>query len=138
MALFRIGVSADVADLKSLNVWFSTPDLVNPDWSFSPHSRVVKLGDGTLKGQGVGLVKWRWRHLPLEYRYVLRSTFCPYPALSAENIYIETPITDTDSGGVLEWNVYRTIMHWMPAEEDFQVDQHIEFMLTFSHLVLIP
>jgi hypothetical protein len=131
---FQMGTSASIYDLLRLDEFLETMDIpIDPDWTFLPYSTNVRLGDLTLRGQGFSVVKWRWRGFALANREILRETFCPYPALSADGIYIHTPIANTSSG-LFVWKTFRTIMNWPDQEEDFQADKVLDFTLTFTAL----
>lgn len=138
-SLFKIGTASSGVNFKTLDEWFDHFEIpTDPDASHVPFSIVQRLGDGTDAGHGFAVAKWRWNVISLEHRYILRNTFCPYPNMSAENIYIQTSVSNTDSAGALIWQVFQTIMHWPPVDEDFQIDKELGLMLTFTHLVLVP
>jgi hypothetical protein len=126
---FQIGATSSMSDLETV---LGSIVPVEPDWSYRPFSTNVKLQSGVTQGNGFPVVKWRFNHLSQSDRETLRETYCAVPNLSKTGVYIHTPITETNSG-VLIWKTFKCILNWPPEEEDFQADQILGFILTFTH-----
>lgn len=132
MAEFRIGLTNDAYSPSALSELFSPAgDVFDPDWSFQDFAEAQELNDGTVKGQGFPVAKWRFNHISNANREVLR-TFCP--GLSAV-VYIETKTNETASG-VEEWGVFRAVMRWTDTDEDKAAAETLGVLLTFTHLEL--
>lgn len=131
---FRIGLTND-AYLFSLSELFTpTGDVFDPDWSFQDFAEAQELNDGTVKGQGFPIAKWRFNHISNENRAVLRS-LCP--GLSAR-VYIETPTNEIDLYGANETGVFYCVMRWMDTDEDKAAAETLGVLLTFTHMELQP
>lgn len=127
---FQIGTSSIVSDIETIMTTLG--GVLEPDWSYKPYSVTVKLNNGLNQGNGFPVIKWRFNHLSQANREVLRETYCPVPDLSKADIYIHTPITETESG-VLVWETFKCVLNWPDEEEDFQADQDLGLILTFTH-----
>lgn len=130
--LFRIGTDlvTDFPLLKDILPNYKKP--VAPDWTFQPFSAAIKLGNGKLKGQGFGIVKWRWNIAHDTWREALRD-YCPSPALSSE-VYIFTPVNETASG-VKTWKAFQCVMNWTPEDETKGGGKTLGLLIVFTHLV---
>lgn len=105
-------------------------DVFDPDWSFSPFAGSVELSDGTVKGVGFPIAKWRFNHLTEVNRAELRE-LCP--GLSAV-VYIETATNESDLYGTV-FKQYQAVMRWTPEDEDKAADRTLGFIVTFTHLI---
>jgi len=126
---FSIGLTTSIYDFILLE------DLLDqagdPDWSFQQYATAIRLGDGTLKGQGFPVAIWRWNFMTNANRDELKD-LCPN--LSAL-IYIRTPTNEIDVYGDLVWGTFQCIMNWTPEDEDKQVNKTLGLIVTFTHLV---
>jgi hypothetical protein len=130
---FRIGLADTIYDLLEIGELFSPAgEVFSPDWSFQDFAGSQELADGTLKGQGFAIAKWRWNHLSNANRAVLRG-FCP--GLSAI-VYIETKTNEVDIYGSEVWGVFRAVMRWTDTDEDKAARETLGVLLTFTHLEL--
>lgn len=105
-------------------------DVFDPDWSFQPFATSIELADGTVKGQGFPIAKWRFNHISEENREVLKD-FCPN--LSAL-VYIETPTNESDLYGTV-FKQYQAVMRWTDTDEDKAADRTLGMIITFTHLI---
>jgi hypothetical protein len=134
MPEFMIGLENNIYDLLPLSELFSPEgDVFDPDWSFQDFAESQELNDGTVKGQGFPVAKWRFNHISNENREILRA-FCP--GLSAV-VYIQTKTNETASG-VETWGIFRAVMRWMDTDEDKAASETLGVLLTFTHLELEP
>lgn len=127
---FQLGTTSTLTDIETT---LSGPNIIEPDWDYRPFTSIIELNDGTTQGNGFPVVRWQFNQLSLAHRELLRETYCPSPALSAEDIYLHTPITETDNGELI-WKTFKGILHWTPEEEDFQADRNLGVLLVFTHL----
>jgi hypothetical protein len=118
--------------MQTLDSIFVSDGSIDPDWSFQPYSRSIRLGDGQLKGQGFPIAKWRWNGLSDYNRETLRDFVGSN--LSA-TVFIRTATNETNSGDIVYKN-YEAIMNWSDQDEDFQIDKVLGLILVFTHLVL--
>lgn len=126
---FKIGTT--LLGMQELETLLSTGGAVaSPDWSFQPYAGAVQLADGTLRGQGFPVVKWRFNHLSNTHRQTLKAFVT---GLSGA-VYIRTP-TNESSGGAIVWKSYLGVMKWTPEDEDKAADETLGLVLTFTHLV---
>lgn len=133
MAEFRIGLTNDAYLFALSELFTPTGDSFDPDWSFQDFAGSQELNDGTVKGQGYPVAKWRFNHISNANRAVLR-TFCP--GLSAR-VYIETKTNERDSVyGSDEWGVFSCVMRWTDTDEDKAADETLGILLTFTHMEL--
>jgi hypothetical protein len=132
---FQISTTSTLSDLDSVLSNMDIP--LEPDWRYQPYSTAIKLADGTFQGNGFPIIKWNLNHISLSNREILRETYCPAPALSKADIYINTPITETDTG-VLMWKTFKCILNWSDQEEDFQADKDLGLLLIFTHCEVQP
>lgn len=127
---FKIGTTLlGMAELPTL--FSETGFVFNPDWSYQPFAGSIKLADGTLKGIGFPVVKWRFNHLSNAERQALKALISTN--LSG-TVYIHTP-TNEVSGGALVWDDFIGVMEWTPEDEDKAADETLGLVLTFTHLV---
>lgn len=134
MAGFKIG--STLGGIQALeDILSPSGNAYDPDWSFQDFAGSQELNDGTVKGQGFAVAKWRWNHLSNVNRAVFRG-LCP--GLSAV-VYIETktneidPVYDTE-----EWGIFRAVMRWMDVDEDKAAVETLGVIFTFTHLELQP
>lgn len=107
---------------------------VDPDWSFQPYSQTIRLGNGKTKGQGFPIAKWRWKG----FEDVNREVFKTFVTTNLSNdVYIRTATNETTSG-VVVFKRYLCVMNWPSADEDFQADKVLDFVLIFTHMVYQP
>ncbi len=130
--LFRIGTSTGTfPTLISILPNYGKP--IYPDWSYLPFSGVDKLGSAKLRGQGFAVVKWRWNIIHDIHRETLRA-YCPSPALSADPVFIYTPVNETSSGAKT-WKAFQTVMNWTPEDENKQAGKTLGLIIVFTNLV---
>lgn len=107
---------------------------VDPDWSFQPYAQSIRLGNGKTKGQGFPIAKWRWNGM----EDVNREVFKAFVGSNlSTDIYIKTATNETLSG-LVTFKRYLCVMNWPQADEDFQADKVLSFILTFTHMVYQP
>jgi hypothetical protein len=130
---FQLGLTDDIYSFLPLDQLL-TPNQdipVDPDWSFKEFSSAVHLGDGTIQGNGFPSAIWRWNHLSLEHRSILR-TLCPALSVSC---FIRTATGELDVYGDLEFKSFSAIMIWPEEDEDIQPQDVLSLVLRFTHLV---
>lgn len=127
---FKLGLTND-AYLLALDELLPNVNVPNdPDWSFKPFATAVRLGDGTVQGNGFPVAIWRWNHMSIGHRAILKA-LCP--GLSV-NCFIRTATNELDEDE-LEFKVFSAIMVWPEEDEDIQVRKVLSFVLQFTHLV---
>lgn len=132
MSDFKIGLTTSVYDFLPLDQFLNTSQDIDPDWSFQPYSASVRLGDGTLQGNGFPVAKWRWNGMSDAHRQLLKSLVGSN--LSAQ-VYIQTATNDVDAYDAIVFKTFECIMNWPTEDEDFQADKVLGLILTFTHLV---
>jgi len=105
---------------------------VDPQWTYTPFSDHVVLGDGSVRGLGFPQATWHWQFLRDTQREALRA-LCP--GLSA-SVYIRT-LTNESSSGVRTYGNFLCVMYWPPASEDKQAGNVLGFTLEFHHMVAV-
>lgn len=121
---YSIGTTSSMTDLMSL----ATP-VAYPKSTFKPYTEVVALASGGNRGVGAPVVEWRWGYLTQAQRTMLR-TYC---AGASATVYISTRANDTSDAFV----TYTGKVNW-PLEESRDAFRRIDFVLTFTNLVLVP
>jgi hypothetical protein len=130
MSEFKIGTT--LGGMQALETIFSPGGSVfDPDWSYQPFAGAIRLADGTIKGQGFPVAKWRFNHISNDNRDALRSLI---PGLSAL-LYIRTPTNEIDIYGDIVWGSFQAVAEWTPEDEDKAAAETLGFVLTFTHLI---
>lgn len=129
---FMIGLTTSVYDFLPLDTLLDTTASIDPDWSFQQFSTSIRLGDGTLKGVGFPIAKWRWNIMEDLNRQALKAFVGS--DLSAQ-LYIRTATNDVDSYGDIVFKSYSCIVNWPDTDEDFQADKVLGLILVFTHLI---
>jgi hypothetical protein len=118
---YAIGLSAEtLTNIESLTV-----SVRPPKHGFSPYSKPLPLGNGTVRGGGWPTASWNWKILGRAERDQLR-TFCP--GASAE-VFITTRISDNAD----EYKTFSAVMLW-PQEEEKDAGKRPDFTLKFQRL----
>lgn len=127
---FEIG--STLGGMQSLEEIFDASGAVwDSDWSFQPFADSIRLADGTIKGQGFPVAKWRFNHIPNRYRQELRSFISGLSSV----VYIHTPTNEVDLYGAFIWGDFQAVAEWTPEDEDKAADETLGFIITFTHLV---
>jgi hypothetical protein len=100
-----------------------------PQAGYRPYSVTIRLGDGTLQGNGFPIVTWHWAFLTVEERAVFIE---PLDGALSLPIYIRTRLPDNT------WATFSGILNAPTGEENLAVGKVIGFDLTFTQCVLIP
>lgn len=126
---YKIGTT--LLGMQELGVILSPDgDVFDPDSSFQDFAEAIELADGTLKGVGFPIVKWRWNHMTDENRQVLKNLIT---GLSGP-VFIHTPTNEVDLYGLRIWDDFSAIMKWTPEDEDKQAERTLGLFITFTHL----
>ena len=130
MSEFKIGTT--LGGMQTLETIFSPGGSVfDPDWSYQEFAGAIRLADGTVKGQGFPIAKWRFNHISNDNRDALRGLI---PSLSAL-LYIRTPTNEIDIYGDIVFENFQAVAEWSPNDEDKAADRTLGFILTFTHLI---
>ena len=129
---FKIGTANTIYDLLPIDELLNTSQAIDPDWSYQPFSVSVRLGDGTLQGNGFPVAKWRWNGMTEVRRQVLKDLI---GANLSGTVYIRTATNELDVYGDRVYKVFSCVMNWPDTDEDFQTDKVLGLILTFTHLV---
>jgi hypothetical protein len=113
---------ANTINLESL----ATP-LDAPRSSFVDYSRVIPLGDGTLRGAGWPTGEWRWGYMSQAQRNQLR-TFCTGASAA---VYVRTRENDTSDA----YQRYTATMVWPTDGEDKAHGKRLDFVVVFQNMV---
>lgn len=87
----------------------------------------IELSNKIEKGIGFPKTIWHWDILPQSSRNILKTTYCPDPAISAV-VFINTP----DNTGA--WHSYQAVMKFQ-LTEDMQNGRTLKFDLLFERMV---
>ena len=112
---------ANMVNLESL----ATP-LDPPRSLFVDYSRVIPLGDGTLRGAGWPTGEWRWGFMSQAQRNQLR-TFCTGASAA---VYIRTRENDTSDA----YQYYTATMIWPPDGEEKAHGKRLDFVAAFQNM----
>jgi hypothetical protein len=116
---FMIGSTlAGMTALSSLTVPVS-----NPKSTYSPWSKPVQLGNGTILGLGWKTITWNWKIIKPAEVEQLRS-FCS--GASAE-VFIVTRQNVADA-----FKAYKAVLVWPAEERDFL--RRLDFTISFQRL----
>jgi hypothetical protein len=127
---YKIGTT--LGGMQELGAILSPEGAVfDPDSSFQDFATAIELADGTLKGQGFPVAKWRFKFLSDENRQVLKS----YITGLSGPVFIHTPTNESDLYGVMIWDDFSAIMKWTEEDEDKQAAKTLDLLITFTHLV---
>lgn len=108
------------------------PDLdirSSPLSGYRPFAATIRLGDGTLKGQGFPVITWHWTFVTMAEREVFVSD--PNEELS-KSVYIRSRLPDGT------WATFSCIQNRPTGEENFQAQKILGFDIEFTHCTLIP
>ena len=119
---FMIGTSlGGMTALKSL-----TTPVSNPLATFTPYSKPLDLGDGSVRGGGWIACTWDWQDIiSAAERHSLR-TFCTG---ASAHVYIATRVNDQDA-----YLAYYAWMIW-PQEEERDFLRRVKFQIKFRAMV---
>ena len=106
----------------------STP-IPAPKSTFIEYSRVINLGDGSIRGMGWSTAAWRFGFLTTGQRDQLR-TFC---SLASNDVYIRSRKNDTDSA----YQYYECQLVWPIGQEDKDHGFRLDFVAEFRDATLI-
>jgi hypothetical protein len=101
----------------------------SPLSGYRPFSATIRLGDGSLKGQGFPIVTWHWSFVNMTEREVFVDD--PNDELS-KSVYIRSRLPDGT------WATFSCIQNRPTGEENFQAQQILGFDIEFTHCILIP
>jgi hypothetical protein len=113
---------ANTINLESL----ATP-LDAPRSNFVDYSRVILLGDGTLRGAGWATGEWRWGYMSQAQRNQLR-TFCTGASAA---VYVRTRENDTSDA----YQYYTATMIWPTDGEEKAHGKRLDFVAVFQNMV---
>jgi hypothetical protein len=99
-----------------------------PHFAYKPYSKLVNLGDGSVRGAGWATAVWHWDVLTETQRDWLRI-YIPYQ--SAE-VWIKTRTMDNTE----EYKVFRGIAVWPTQEEEHDAHRRVRFEIKFQRLTL--
>lgn len=115
--------------VNMVNVESLTTPLNAPKSTFVEYSRVINLGDGSIRGMGWPTASWRFGFLATSQRDQLR-TFC---ALASNDVYIRTRKNDTGSA----YQYYSCQLVWPIGQEDKDHGFRLDFVAEFRDLTLV-
>jgi len=128
---FKLGLTNDIYSFFPIDELLPNVNIPNdPDWSFKQFATAVTLGDGAVQGNGFPVAIWRWNHMSVEHRAILKA-LCPALSVSC---FIRTATNELDDDE-LEFKVFSAIMVWPEEDEDIRVRKVLSFVLRFTHLV---
>jgi hypothetical protein len=119
---FMIGTTlGGMTALRSL-----THPVSNPLATFTPYSKPLNLGDGSVRGGGWIAATWDWQDvISAAERHQLR-TFCTG---ASSSVFIATLVNDNDV-----YLAYSAVMIW-PQEEERDFLRRVKFQIKFRALV---
>jgi hypothetical protein len=100
-----------------------------PQSGYRPYSATIRLGDGTLQGNGFPVVTWHWAFLTVAEREVFMEPLAGALSMTA---CIRTRLPDNT------WATFSCILNVPTGEENLSVGKVIGFDLTFTQCVFIP
>ena len=120
---FMIGTTlGGMTALKSL-----TTPVSNPMGTFTPYSKPLDLGDGSVRGGGWMAATWDWQDIiSAAERHQLR-TFCTG---ASSWVYIVTLVNDLDA-----YLAYYGVMIWPEEAEERDWLRRVKFQIKFRGLV---
>lgn len=99
--------------------------IILPKTSYTPHSSLLRLGDGTVKGMGWPTATWHWNIISATQKAILRT----YSTGASEIIFIRTKLND----GTYE--DFECVMIWPPNDE-ISATRSLSFTIQFQRLVV--
>lgn len=134
---FRLALKAEGANplyWQTLDQLIGFADIpIDPDFSYTPQSDVVKAVSGLSFPRGFASAMWHFNALTNTQRQTLKS-FCPN--LSAE-VYIETLSNEQTVCGDDEWIQALAVMNWTAGDETKDSNKTLGLDIVFTHLVEI-
>lgn len=101
----------------------------SPLSGYQPYAMNIRLGDGTLTGQGLPVITWHFSLLSVTERAVFVDPMNGNLSMPA---FIRTRLPDNT------WATFECIMARPTGEENLSNGTIINFDLEFTHCILIP
>ncbi len=119
----------NLVNLESLTVSVFPPN----GRPYIEFSKLLQLGDGTVRGAGWAKMQWAWGYLLDTQRDQLRL-FCDDGSgnpVASNEVYIRTRTNETQG----EYKRYSCVLVWPTGREQFSADKAINFSLAFQRLI---
>ena len=102
-------------------------DIKQPKQAYQPYSKVLELGNGTVKRMGYDVIEWYWAYLSDDETITL-TAICP-------NGSAEVYVRSQDEN--LAWHTYRAKMIWPTDTPEIESDFRMKVTARFKVLETI-